>query len=613
MRRTVYIWALIVVGLSFVGLGVLATGRPVRAQDLEDADYVGARECGSCHRNLVRPHSDSLHALALQDVEDDKDAILGDFAQGEDVRAVQFPGESEPRAFTADDIVYAVGAGRYAQRYLVELGDREYAVLPAEWNVAAQSWQPLKLADTWPSPAYDWLQSCAGCHTTGLNVERGRWEDDGVQCEACHGPGSVHIEVADDAGRRPDEDELADIHAAIILTPDAQVCGQCHSRGTEPENGRLYPVNYRPGADLLHEDIFTLAADDGESWWASGHGRHNNMQFNEWLASGHAGALETMTGSDQAQDGCLQCHSGDYALDQRLRALYDEGERLGDPPPPVTLESARFGVTCVTCHSPHHAQQADFLLVDEPNALCASCHQNTPLTATIHHPSVELFQGQTLVESVAGIPSAHFAAENGPRCVTCHMLDVPVGGFGLSSHTMRPVVPGAAEDSPPDACSTCHEDLTSADLQSLVQDTQAAIRSRLSTSWARVSSITQPEAGAESAALYDQAVAALLFVQNDGSQGFHNYAYADALLDAAAGMLTQLSVPGARLQPTEAPAPTATPSAPQLVTVSAESPVPSGVRPMTVILIAIVALILLAGAIFFFRPSRRSLRTNREV
>lgn len=607
MSRTLKIWALLICGFLVIGygLGMDTGGIPVRAQDEpEEADYAGVRECSSCHRGLARDHEETLHGQALLDVSDNKDLILGDFGQSEDIRTVQFPGESEPRPFTEDDIVYAVGAGRYAQRYVYELGDDEYAVLPAEWSAVTNTWQPLELAATWPDPAYDWLQNCAGCHTTGLDVSRARWEDDGVQCEACHGPGSIHIEVADEAGRSLDEDELAQIHGAIVLSPDAQICGQCHSRGIEPEGQHPYPVNYRPGSDLLHEEVFALAAaDDSVAWWETGHAHQNNMQFNEWLTSAHASSLDTLKSSADAQDGCLQCHSGDNALFERLTFLYDEGE-LEAPPEPVTVETAQFSVTCITCHSPHLAQQPDFILADEPYNLCTSCHQNTTLTETVHHPVKEMFEGQTIVENIEGIPSAHFADENGPRCVTCHMTRVPTSGFDLGNHTWRPVLPGAAANSPPDSCSGCHEDLTTADLQSLILDTQETIRSRLATTWARVASIQQPEPGTEASQLYEQAVAALTFVQNDGSQGVHNFAYADALLDTVSGMLVQVSVPGARLQPTEAPAPTVIASAPQEVTVSEESPIPTGVRPMTIIIVSAVVLILLIGALIFIRQSK---------
>ncbi|MCA9915996.1 MAG: hypothetical protein KC496_21725, partial [Anaerolineae bacterium] len=238
MRRLIY--CLMMGGAVLLVMGLFLLPTPpgvVVAQDFSDAEYIGRGECNDCHRDVDRAHRDSPHVLALQDVadEENKDAILGDFSQGDDIRTVLFPGESEPRPFTAADIVFAMGSGQHAQTYLVATGEHEYLVLPAEWNTLAQAWEPLALADAWPDPVYDFVTNCAGCHTTGLDASRGRWEDDGVECEACHGPGSTHADLVDDAGSSIDDEEVAAIRGAIAFTSDSQMCGQCHSRGTTPD------------------------------------------------------------------------------------------------------------------------------------------------------------------------------------------------------------------------------------------------------------------------------------------------------------------------------------------------------------------------------------------
>jgi predicted CXXCH cytochrome family protein len=493
------------------------------------------------------------------------------------------------------------------QRYVYEGENDVYLVFPAEWDAVAQVWRPYLLGDTWAAPAYDWVQNCAGCHTTGLDLERVRWEDDGVQCEACHGPGSLHAETADDAGRRPDEEELRAIHESIVVSPDAQICGQCHSQGVQADSAHPYPTAYRPGGTLVDPAAYQLVSeDDAAAWYASGHGRLNNMQFNEWLTSAHAESLETLTGSSSAADGCVVCHSGDYAFTERIRAAYEDGDLSGEPPASTTLAAAQFGITCTTCHSPHTAAETEFNLAAATYDLCTSCHRNTDLVQPLHHPVVEMFEGQPIIEGVEGIPSAHFTAEDGPRCVTCHMSEIPIGGAALANHTWRLVMPGVEDDSPPSACSECHTDLLVTDLQSLIEDTQAAVRTRLTVARARLDSIPRPDEGSDSSDTYNRVVLALTFVQNDGSLGVHNYAYTDALLDETSGLLSQLSVPGASLQPTEGPAPTATPSEPQPITVGMELPARTGLRPITIILIGVVVLILLGGSAFILLQARRA-------
>jgi predicted CXXCH cytochrome family protein len=357
---------------------------------------------------------------------------------------------------------------------------------------------------------------------------------------------------------------------------------------------------------LIEDGVFALiAGDDPVHWWATGHARDTNMQFNEWLDTKHASATTDVQGSDTAQDACLACHSTEYGYTESIRALFADGTLKGTPPDAVTVETAQGGVSCMTCHDPHDLAGVEPLLVDEPYALCVSCHRDTDLISTPHHPVMEMFEGQQMVAGLDGIPSAHFAAENGPDCLTCHMPEVPVSTFTLASHALRPVLPGAAEDGPPDTCSECHEDLTTGDLQSLVDDTQSAVRERLSVAWARVASVTEPDAGTDARVLYDRAITALTFVQNDGSMGVHNYAYVDALLDSAGRDLAELSVPGSDLQPTEAPAPTATPSGEAIPIGETGERVRSGFRPITGVFIGLFVGVLLIGAAVLFRRRGR--------
>jgi predicted CXXCH cytochrome family protein len=584
--------ALIIAGVSILAMGSYT----VYAQD-EQADFVGAKECASCHRTLARDHDKSNHALALQDVSKKKTGILGDFDQGEDVRTVQFPKEDKPRAFTAKDITFAIGAGRHVQRYLYKVGANNYMVLPAEWNVEKKVWEPLKLADKWPSDAYDWEQNCAACHTTGYNAERGRWEDAGVQCEACHGPASIHVERAKDAGRNPSDEELASIRSAIYTAPDPQVCGQCHAQGTGPDN-HPYPVGYVPGKDL--SQFFTLVAkDSGDHWWVSGHAKQKYMQYNEWLDSSHATALTDMLKSSDAADSCLTCHSQDARQNAAQIAAVKSGDRDGQPPEAVTTASAKWGVTCTTCHYPHTDSKQPSDLVGEANELCMSCHTNPTDKKGIHHPVTEMFQGVTLVEGIDGVPGAHFSAKDGPLCMTCHMQLLPVDAGSRISHRFTPVLPGQANDQLPSACSGCHQEQTATDMQFLVDDTQTAVRSRLSAALEKLKGITAPPADS---ARYQQAAAALTFVQNDGSLGIHNFAYADALLNAAERDIALLSGLEATAEATATPAPTTIPDSLANQPFSGE-PVASGVRPVTIFVIgAVIAILVIATIVFFRHP-----------
>ena len=81
---------------------------------------------------------------------------------------------------------------------------------------------------TWHANAYGTLRSltrefnleCVGCHVTGYDIPGGSTVThvdllENVQCEACHGPGSRHVEDPTD-------------EKATIAKPDDARCRDCH-------------------------------------------------------------------------------------------------------------------------------------------------------------------------------------------------------------------------------------------------------------------------------------------------------------------------------------------------------------------------------------------------
>jgi predicted CXXCH cytochrome family protein len=484
---------LLLIGALMLGLGLLLLNdvRPAFAQDPPVAEYVGASSCASCHRDIGLRHSTSSHALALQDVREDKSAIRADFEQGAALRTVTFPEESAPRPFTKEDISYLIGSGRYTERYVYRIARDRYAILPAEWNVAAQQWQPYRADYAFPeAPELNWATNCGGCHVTGLTA-RGRWRDLGVQCEACHGPGSLHVEAAERIGRNPSDQDRLILRSTIHSAQDSQSCGQCHAAGSVPDSGLPYPTDYRPGGDLLAPAVFTLVANDSaDHWWASGHAKAANMQFNEWQQSAHAKA----------------------------------------------------DVTCVSCHNPHLQEARPFNLRDAPYALCTSCHSDADASNGLKLPNQQMFEGITLISEVEGIPSPHFTAENKAECATCHMPNVPMDGILKGSHTQKVILPTQAAEGTADSCTGCHTTTTAEALKQFVDATQNNTRTRL----ARIRTLITANTPAWITTAAD-------FVANDGSSGVHNQRYTAALLFAAEKALGLADAGGVLRAPSEKP------------------------------------------------------------
>lgn len=654
--------------LCLLGLMLLATPATTQAQ-VEDWDYVGASECRSCHRALARDFEGSPHTLAMFNPGSTPEYLLADFSAGEEVRTVLFPGEVEARPFTSEDVRYVLGSGRYVQRFLYEVDRGEYLVFPAEWNTLTSEWQPFTLAEEWDSAAYDFNQNCAACHTTGFNASDLEWEDEGVTCEACHGPASEHLEVGNDIRDIPDRRDRRDLEATISLGLDAQTCGQCHSRGVDAE-GHPFAADYRAGQTLLAEDGYSLVAtDDPVHWWNTGHASQANMQFNEWMLSGHGSAFTDMQSAENFQIGCLACHNVTYnrlanvlakieITDDRdrldvlyydeldldvgnlnrmsyaelldatiaemelnpdlfdrdalvlpqllpyfLQRLHEEGDLedtgvllqemetiIAAAASNTPLDHAEFalGVTCASCHNPHAGGESSLFPQVDGYQLCADCHQSAPATAGLHHPVREVFEGTSLIEGVSAVAGAHFSAEEGPRCVTCHLPQVPVESATRASHTFAPVMPGNTidDDTVQDSCSGCHsEQVDAASMQILIDNIQNNTVERME---------------AIEAALNDSAPAwisdALTIVSGDGSKGIHNYAYVNTLLGAVEQELNLVPAVAELVLPDVEPIPA---TIPPVVDTSVAA---TGLTPPAIVFLAICGLIIGGAAYaFFFR------------
>lgn len=515
------VFSLLGIGCLLLGFGLLWNPQHVLSQN-NDAEYEGIRECRSCHRTLTTDFSEGGHSRTMIAADDEDVSLVADFSLGEDLRTVQFPDEEAPRPFTVNDIAYGLGSGIHIQRYLYEIDDDHYMVFPAEWNTVTSEWQSYNTGDEWLSEGYDFNQNCSYCHVTGFEAETLEWDDEGVQCEACHGPGSEHVILMDDLGFIFDERDREDLHETINIAVDPQTCGQCHSRGIS-DSAHPYPTDYILGEDL--SETWTLTTQDvADSWHPTGQAALPNMQYNEWLLSGHAESYTSATTSDNYDLECLTCHSSGYRRALRILETSDEDpEAL--PIPEVEAERLPFGVACSTCHNPHDNRDddEDFDLDEAVYAQCVACHQSAGDIAGLHHPVQEVYEGLALVEEVEPVIGTHFTASDGPTCTTCHMPTVPVGDGLRNSHYMTPISPAAAVDidAVQDSCTSCHETVAGQTMQDLIDAVQADTQTRYNIALEATSDET-PAWVADS----------LMVVANDGSWGVHNINYTTALLGA---------------------------------------------------------------------------------
>jgi hypothetical protein len=373
----------------------------------EENRYVGSRTCEGCHRSEFAAWHDSQHTKMMRPVRN-PGVLVANFGAAD----APFPLE---RAY------WAIG-GKWEQQFMGR-DDSGETLLPGAWQVATQSWQTVGW-DGWNKPIPK--QRCHGCHTVGLDPESGRFVEANVGCESCHGPGEWHAKT------------LGLGHIESIS--DAEVCGQCHSRGTDTTGHFQFPVGYRPGRNLQKYFSFDGATDGQSSkdWWGDGRARSRHEEFPDWSNGGHSDSLRSLReGYDgrfgAVTDACLRCHSADYIL--------AAGAKPG-------VESARDGVTCSVCHNVHGK-------LDQGRSTCADCHGS----GAYYHDEA----GRN-ARHVPCPPTANVT------CVDCHMPKiVSIGGaMQFHSHAAGIIQPReAARFDMPSSCSQggCHSGVDLSELQ----------------------------------------------------------------------------------------------------------------------------------------------------
>ncbi len=343
---------------TFVLLPIFATGAyllgdwwrglPVDSR----AYYVGRETCAQCHAAETRDWEGSDHDLAMDLAT--PETVLADFNDAKlehfgitsrmyrDGSKYMVETEGPDGTMQTYQVKYVLGV-RPLQQYMVEMNRppgmppqeiSQTQVLRLSWDTEKKRWFYLsppdvheKLSPTdplhWTGPGQNWNHMCATCHSTNLaknfDVTSGAYHttfsEIDVSCEACHGPGSLHVQLAE--ARSP----FWDRHLGYGLRrlkgddhrPQIESCAPCHSRRRVVYEG------------------------------------------------------------DPLRDGYYDCFQNELLTPQTYYAdgqILDEVYVYGS-----FIQSKMYhnGIRCSDCHDVHSTR-----VHQQDNTLCTSCHQHTP-------------------------------------------------------------------------------------------------------------------------------------------------------------------------------------------------------------------------------------------
>lgn len=402
----------------------------VSSQMATNAHYVGKETCRPCHEDVYAQYTGSDHDLAMDFATDT--TVLGDFNNASfnhlGVISKFYKRDGKFFVFTKGfkgkfqefAIKYTFGV-RPLQQYLVEFPDGRVQTLPLCWDTrpkeqGGQRWfhiygnERIPPEDIlyWTRISQNWNYMCAECHSTNLKKNydaaadryNTTWSEIDVSCEACHGPGSLHVEWAEADANGEDTQGYTDMGLSIRLKDE----------------------------------------EDGEVTWV----------FDKKVATYKPSNPQR---KQKQVEMCARCHSRRGVISED----YVHGKPLLDTHYPQVLEENLYypdgqirdevyeygsflqskmyqaGIVCTDCHDPHSTRHRK-----EGNELCGSCHQTEKYDTHAHH--------------------FHKPDSAGSQCVACHM---PVRTYMVvdprRDHSFRVPRPDLSEKlGVPNACTECH-------------------------------------------------------------------------------------------------------------------------------------------------------------
>jgi len=335
-----------------------------------------------------------------------------------------------------------------------------------------------------------------------------------IQCENCHGPGSVHA----NSGGTPYE---------ISVPQGSGACNSCHDAPTHHVKGTEWFTS-------MHAVTTTDPAGN-----ASCVGCHTQNGFIAKMAG------TTPTDLSYGAIGCQTCHephgqttpaSDSHIIRNMAQVTLADGTKVAN---------AGEGALCMNCHQAR--QKAATYAASTAGSAHFGPHEG---------PQADMLEGANGFTYGLNIPSSAHAYVAQNTCVECHMqatATTDAAFLKAGGHTFKADFMPADSTTPVQlvgACQNCHgPEITTFNFplfdyngDGKIEGVQTEVQHLLDT----LSAMLPPAGQAKTSLSIDstwtqpqlEAAYNWLFVTNDGSNGIHNTAYAVGLLKASIADLT---------------------------------------------------------------------------
>jgi predicted CXXCH cytochrome family protein len=263
--------------------------------------------------------------------------------------------------------------------------------------------------------------TCIACHEeTSKNFQHAFHKQQGVECEDCHGSGSLHAEAGGDVAK------IVSFSKRPASAANG-VCLGCHARDEKVRHwsGGSHSANHVRCIDChqVHARALKTANEGRISFDTSTRGAFA------------AGSVSPETNvklrtKSETNEACLKCHPTEGA---QLSMPYHHPLREGK-------------MSCVDCHDAHGGPAGNNLLTSNVNQLCLKCHAQYRGPFAYQHPPVS--ENCMSCHTVHGSPNTNLLSVSEPAlCLQCHVGHHNGAGLPL-----------------PDRCTNCHGSIHGTDV-----------------------------------------------------------------------------------------------------------------------------------------------------
>lgn len=343
-----------------------------------EAQYVGIDACKSCHADkyetfvhaqMGRSFKPATPAHSAADFDDARpvydphnDLYYQPFREGDALFLMEYRLQGRDTVHKRiERIDYIVGSGQHTNSHIMDVNGYLYQ-MPLTWYAQDGKWDLPPKFDGGNNYRFDRPipLECMACHNATPSFVPGsgnRFTEvaAGIDCERCHGPGSIHV-AEKQAGRIVDVTKEIDYTIVnpgkLPLDRQFDVCQRCHMQGATVFKEGQTALDFRPGmrlADVMNV-FWPRYADSTKSFIMASH--PDRLRMSECFIGSRDGgeATDAMTcttchdphvpiealGADHYRQVCQSCHTPEHTL------TCTEAE-------PVRLAQ---GDNCVTCHMP---------------------------------------------------------------------------------------------------------------------------------------------------------------------------------------------------------------------------------------------------------------------